>query len=433
MAAIQFNDPDQYVAGTPYAELARQRREAPLGWCEAHGGGFWLVTRHADIVAISRNVALFATQAPLLADPVPRELWDAFPSLAMIADNLMTYDHLRHPTFRAAVTSLFGAARIANTQPVIQQRCAEVLRQTRNRATFDFAQDVALPVAAQTILGDFLGVPGEELEQLSRCILTINAMDDPVFRSSDDALFEAAEELLSYGLALLRRLRAMEPDRSLLSQLAHSAPIGELTPEQFFLAYWFPLAAGAFDTTASTLAGGAKALIEHPAELTRLREDAGLIDSAAEELIRWVSPVIYFRRTATADTVLHGCQIRKGDKVVLCYASANRDESAFTAPDIFDVGRHPNPHVAFGYGPHYCLGARLASAVLGGFLAEFRQPHSVLELDGPVRRTRSAWMNRIWSMPVRWRVPDRAGHTPSRMAPAVQLEDSAADSRNSFL
>ena len=197
--------------------------------------------------------------------------------------------------------------------------------------------------------------------------------------------------------------RAEPPGPTLLSTLVHGEAPQGMTPEQFFLVYWFPLMAGAFDTTASTIAGGVRALLQHPDQLRRLREDPSLIPVAVDELVRWVSPVVYFRRTATADTEYEGHRIRRGQKVVLCYASANRDEEVFADPDVFDVGRKPNRHVSFGYGPHYCPGGRIGSLVIRLFLEAYLDRIAELELDGPATYTRSAWMNRIWSMPVRHR------------------------------
>jgi cytochrome P450 len=146
-----------------------------------------------------------------------------------------------------------------------------------------------------------------------------------------------------------------------------------------------------------------RALLQHPEQLRRLQDAPSLLPLAVDEMVRWVSPAVYFRRRATADTGIHGNRIRKGDKVVLCYASANRDEDAFPDPDVFDVGRQHNRHVAFGYGPHYCPGGRIAQLVLRMFLEVYLPRIAELELDGPVVHTRSAWLNTIWSMPVRRR------------------------------
>jgi cholest-4-en-3-one 26-monooxygenase len=334
-----------------------------------------------------------------LSDPLPRDLWKTFPALAMIADNLMTFEPQKHAAFRPLGNALFSAAKLAEREVSIRSTCAEILSHARSRKQYDFATDVALSVSTKVILGEFLGVPPRDITTLSRLILTINAMDDPFFRTYSSDLMAAATSLLRYGMELLHGTKECSDDTVLSSLANYRCPEGNTT-EQLFLAYWFPLAAGAFDTTASTIAGGIKAFLDFPSQLERLRADPTLISSAVEEMIRWVSPVIYFRRTSTEDTSFNGHHIKRGDKIILCYASANRDADVFNNPCQFDVGRTPNHHLSFGYGPHFCLGARLASLVLRIFLEEFVSHNLKIRMDGQVIYTRSAWMNRIRLMPV---------------------------------
>jgi cholest-4-en-3-one 26-monooxygenase len=401
--AFRFDNPDNYVTGTPYDEFARLRRETPFAWNVRSSDptdGFWLVTRHEDICAISKNPAQFATHSPLLQDPLPKALWPDFPAAAMIANNLLTFEHTKHASFRSLVNALLSPSSVALMETRIRTVCGEVLARTADRSRFDFAKEVALALPVDVVLGIVLGIPREHHEKLARCILAINAMEDPMFCPPPGGMFAAADELFAYGKSHAARLQE-SPDSSLLGELVATGQFEELTKEQLLFAFWFPLTAGAFDTTAATLAGGVQALLAHPDEAERLQADPRLLPLAVEEMIRWVSPVIYFRRSATEDTVFRGHRIRQGDKLLLCYASGNRDEYAFADPDRFDVGRTPNRHVSFGYGPHFCLGAPLARATTRIFLEEFVSQLGSLELDGDVRRTRSAWMNRIWSMPVR--------------------------------
>ena len=403
MTAFAFDDPDHYVNGTPHEAFSRLRKEAPLAWhasSQQRATGFWLVTRHEHIVAISKNPKLFATHSPLLGDPIPRPLWPVYPALAMIADNLVTFDHQKHPAFRSLANSLFSTAKLAEMEDRIRAACVEILARVADRDQFDFANDVALEVPVKVILGQFLGIPDPDLAKLTRIVLTINAMDDPFYSPRQDAMWKAAEELSAYGLDLFRRMQSA-PVSGLMNELIWSRRLDGVSQQQLFIAYWFPLAAGAFDTTAATIAGGVRALLHFPDQLARLRDDPRLVPRAVDEMLRWVSPVIYFRRTATADTVIEGHAIKEKQRVVLCYASANRDEAVFRDPGTFDLGREPNPHVSFGYGPHFCLGARLAMLVIRVFFEEYVRRVPALQLAAPVIHTRSAWMNRIRSMPVR--------------------------------
>jgi cytochrome P450 len=402
---FHFDDPDQYVHGTPYEQFARLRRQAPVSWqrrLHDPQDGFWLVTRHEQVVAVSKNPKLFGTHAPLLQDPLPRALWGDFPAGAMIANNLLTYEHHKHSRFRAPINAMVAPARIATLESEIRAVCRGVLERTLEQRSFDFATEIALRFPVAVVLGLVLGIPQSDHEAVTRSILAINAMDDPRFSPPPGGMFRGAEELLAYGKRHLARLQEA-PETSIFGEFIAATPIDGLTPDQLFLTYWFPLTAGAFDTTAATIAGGVRALLQFPEQADRLRTTPALLPSAVEEVIRWVSSVIYFRKNALADTTLCGQTIRTGDKVILCYAAANRDDEVFVAPDRFDIGRHPNPHVSFGYGPHFCLGAGLARTMIRVLLEELTPHLERLQPDGDVVHTRSSWMNRICSMPVRLR------------------------------
>jgi cholest-4-en-3-one 26-monooxygenase len=315
----------------------------------------------------------------------------------------MSFGPEQHARFRPLATALLAPASLLAMEDRVRAVCARIVDDVSGRDGFDFASEVALRVPVEILFGMFLGVPDEDLDRMRDWVLTINAMEDPFFCKHGGAVMGAAKSLFEYGLALLRRLQAEPPGPTLLSMLVHGDVPEGMTPEQRFLVYWFPLIAGAFDSTASTIAGGVQALLQHPDQLRRLREDRSLLPLAVDEMIRWVTPAVYFRRTAMVDMEFEGHAIRSGQKVVLCYASANRDEEVFADPDVFDVGRKPNRHVSFGYGPHFCPGGRIGSLVIRMFLEAYLDRIAELELDGPAIHTRSAWINRIRSMPVRHR------------------------------
>ncbi len=403
MKEFRFDDPDQYLSGTPYEALAQLRATKPFAWHPASDPlkkGFWIATKHCDVVSIAKRPDIFATNSPLLGDPVPESLWELFPSLGMIANNLMTFEHQKHLRFRTIANPIFSGPRNAMMEAITRSICNEVLDRVSDRSQYDFAEDVALVIPVRVILGLLLGVPERDLTAVTRYVLTINAMDDPVFRPRRESLVEAAEALFDYGMTLLKRIKS-SAGTDLLKELVHISGINGVSIEEFFLAYWFPLAAGAFDTTASTIAGGVKALLEFPEQLSLIQREPTLIPSAVEEMIRWVSPVVYFCRTARSKVMIRENQIKEGEKIVLCFASANRDEDVFESPDCFNVGRTPNPHLSFGYGPHFCLGARISSTILRIFLEEASWRLATIRPNGEVVRTRSGWMNRIRSMPVR--------------------------------
>jgi len=411
MAYFKFDDADQYVTHTPYEAFAQLRKEAPFALHQSADGSnhsFWLATRYHDIIALSKSPKLFSTIAPLLADPIPKEFRAMNPGLGMIADNLTSFEFQKHEPFRVIINSLlFSGPRLAEMESSVRRICIDVMAKVSRQPQFDFAADVALPIPLEVILGKLLGIPAQDLGAIATHVLTINGMDDPVFRPNQLALMEAADELFAYGMSILHRLK-IAPEENLLSEIVHMTTANNIPPEELFMAYWFPLIAGAFDTTASAIAGGIEGLLQFPEQLKLICDDPGIVPSAVEEMLRWSSPVIYFRRTAMEDTEFKGNPIKKGGKVLLCYASANRDEEVFANPDSFDVKRSPNKHLAFGYGPHFCMGARIASLILRVFLEEFLTLLSRLQLNGPIIRTRSVWINRIRTMPVRNRLQTAA-------------------------
>jgi cholest-4-en-3-one 26-monooxygenase len=264
---------------------------------------------------------------------------------------------------------------------------------------FDGVRDVAaeLPLLA---IGEILGAPDEDRFRIFAWSNTLLSSEDPDYAPTPDAFQAAVMGMVAYAGELAER-RRREPGDDLVSALL--GPGGELalTGAEFEGLVLLLLAAGN-ETTRNAIAHGLRAFAEHPDQWTRLRSDLdGLLDTAVEEVIRWASPVNYMARTATCDVELHGHPIRTGDKVALLYTSANRDEAAFTAPSRFDVGRDPNHHLAFGFGPHYCLGATLARIEIRALLETLAPRVAAFELTGPVRRVRSSFLNGLKDLPLR--------------------------------
>jgi hypothetical protein len=250
------------------------------------------------------------------------------------------------------------------------------------------------------VLADLLGVPREDRHLLFDWSNRLIGSDDPEFGGGDPMQFAAAfMEMFSYGNTIAEDRRA-NPRDDLVSVIANAEVEGERLTQVEFNMFWLLLVIAGNETTRNLLSGGTLALIEHPDQLERLVAERDLLPTAIEEMLRFVSPVIHFRRTATEDTEIGGQPIAVGDKVVVYYGSANRDGEVFDRPDEFDVGRTPNEHVAFGVGPHFCLGAHLARQEIGAMFGLLLERVPRLALAGPVQRMQSAFINGIKHLPV---------------------------------
>jgi cytochrome P450 len=403
-------DPVTYARAVPHEEFARRRHEDPVAWVEeptlwAHsttegsrerrGSGFWALTRHACIVAAARNPATFssAAQGAFLADP--RTLAD----LERARQLLVNMDAPEHSRIRRHVTAAFTAREVAALGEQIRAVADEVVTSVMARGRFDAVGELAAEVPL-LVLADLLGVPRTDRGLLLEWSNNLVGFDDPQFGGgSVDAYRRTFQQAFEYARAMAadRRRRARS---DLVSRLVHSVIDGHRLSDAEFCQLWLLLVIAGNETTRHLLAGGLLALIEWPDQRARLVDDPTLTARAVDELLRWVTPIMQFRRTATVDTELAGQRIRAGDKVVFYYISANRDDRVFTRADQLDLGRRPNPHLAFGVGPHYCLGSQLAHLEAQAVLDVLRPHLPRLSLAGPVVRLASTFMNGIKSLPV---------------------------------
>jgi len=249
------------------------------------------------------------------------------------------------------------------------------------------------------VLADLLGMPRQDRELLLRWSNNLVGFDDPEYGGgSVDVYQRTFVEAFGYA-SQLARARRRDPGEDLVSLLVNAELDGRRLTELEFCQTWILLVIAGNETTRHLLSGGLLALSQRPDQLARLVADPGLVSLAVEELARWVTPIMQFRRTAVTDSTLDGQPIAAGDKVVLYYVSANRDSDVFAEPDGLDVGRLPNPHLAFGIGPHFCLGARLARVEAAAMLSELRPHLPRLRLTGPPIRLESNFMNGIKSLP----------------------------------
>lgn len=403
-------DPAAYGVDVPWQEFARRRSEAAVTWVDEpvlrrhsaaggsrshRGSGFWAVTRHAAVVAASRSPSVFSSAArgAFLSDPETAE------DLERARQLLVNMDAPEHGRIRRLVTAAFTPRAVHALSASVHDHAVRLARQVSAAGDFDAVTDLAaeLPLL---VLADLLGIPRSDRGLLLRWSNNLVGFDDPEYGAgSVDTYRETFAEAFRYARDLaVRRRRAPRDD--LISGLVARNGSGHGLTEGEFCQLWLLLVIAGNETTRHLLSGALLALAEHPDQAGRLAADPGLTSPAADELLRWVTPIMQFRRTALADTKLDGQPIRGGEKVVLYYISANRDEAIFQAPDRLDLGRQPNPHLAFGVGPHYCLGSHLAHLEARALLGALRPRLTGLRLAGPVIRLQSSFMNGIKSLPM---------------------------------
>jgi len=400
--AIDLKNPDLYVPAVPHEVFARLRREDPLYWnSESDGPGFWCVTRYDDIVTISKDPARFSSAREHGGHRIfdEHKVGIAGGGTSMAEAPMISMDPPEHVSYRRMVTPGFTPARIRALEEQVRSRTCAILDRLAGRRECEFISEVAAELPIQ-VLAELLGVPQEDRRRLFDWSNTMVGEDDPELRTGPAQLGESLREMGGYSLQLWQD-RLTNPGSDLISMLAHARIGGEAMSVERYLGTFILLVVGGNETTRNSISGGLIALTDFPAERQRLIDHPELLSSGAQEIVRWVSPVMHMRRTALVDAEMRGKTIRAGDKIILWYPSANRDEEVFDNPFRFDVGRSGLPHLGFGIGEHYCLGARLAELQLRVFFGEFLQRFPKAAPCGPIRRMRSNFINGIKEMPVR--------------------------------
>jgi cytochrome P450 len=413
-------DPHAYAStGYPHATWTRLRRESPLHWCEPDlVMPFWAVTRHAHICEISKQPDLFLNGNGIV--PATREVaariarGEKGPFDAM--QTIITMDPPKHRKFRKVASPWFtphALSRIDETVDASARRLVDRLydAQVNGEGLIDFATEVAAQHPLR-ILSTILGVAQADEPHILRITQQLFAGDDPEFQRPEENREEAFRnlgiEFLQYFGKIIAERRA-HPKDDLANVLANAEIDGVRMGDVETLGYYLITFTAGHDTTRNALAGGMHALIEHPAEREKLRRDPkGAVADAVEEIVRWTTPVNYMMRTAARDTELAGAKVGKGDRLLLFYASANRDEEVFEEPFAFRVDRHPNPHLGFGIGEHFCLGAHLARRSQRALFAELVSRLEDVELAGPVERLAATFVAGIKHLPIRYRLAPRA-------------------------
>ncbi|GGK71521.1 cytochrome P450 [Sphaerisporangium melleum] len=396
---INLVDQDQYArAGAPHDQLRWLRANEPVHWHEGEQEpgwpGFWAVTRHEDVVHISRRSELFSSAKKLA-------LFDEMPEEARALQRLMmlNQDPPEHTRRRSLVNRGFTPRQIGVLEEHIRDICHALVDEALAKGGADFVTDIAAPLPLYVIC-ELLGAPVEDRDKLFQWSNRMIGADDPDYAASPEEGGAAAMEVYAYANRLAAKRRE-EPGDDLVTKLLQPGEDGEsLTQDEFDLFVLLLVVAGN-ETTRNAASGGMLALFEHPEQWERLVRDPSLARTAADEIVRWVSPVNLFRRTATRDLTLRDKQIKEGDKVVVFYSSANRDEDVFDRPASFDIGRDPNPHIGFGGGgAHFCLGNHLAKLELRVLFEVVAERMPGLRRSGDAKRLRSYFINGIKTLPV---------------------------------
>ena len=428
-------DPSTYVDGVPFEALARLRRETPVVWVAEipvlgwpAGPGFWLVLRHADVESVLSRPQLFSSWlgATQIRDPATPQ------ALGYVRQMMLNMDPPGHFRLRRLLSRSFTPRAVSRLEDRIRGHARAICERvfTGPRGECDFAKDVAADLPLLT-LADVLGVPQQDRWLLFDWSNRVIGYQDPDYASSaefdpaagtpmarqahalrpapgsdgrmpDPRTRQGMPDLYAYAHLLVEEKRRRPGDdvmSILLAQVDDDG--GQVSVAEFENLFWLFAVAGN-ETLRNGLPGACIALLEHPGAQDDLRADPALMHAAVEEMLRWWTPVMTFRRTATSACQLSGQRIGEGDKVVVSFISANRDEAVFAAPDRFDIRRRPNPHLVFGHGPHFCLGAHLARVQMRALFAEALARTSSLRYAGQPAYLRSNFQRGVKRLPISW-------------------------------
>lgn len=404
LSDIDLTDLDVFEQRTPHEWFRLLRKEAPVHWHEEKDGpGFWAITKYADLKWISKNPGLFSSerQGSLREDPTPE-------SLPLIRNIMLNMDPPRHRQHRTLVDQAFRKRHVQALRPHIQDIVKQIIDGVIEKGECEFVEEVAA-ILPMRVICEMMGVPDEDRRRVYEIGNSLIGSDDPELQDDgkprkmeNRSAQEAFAEMFMYADKLLEKART-NPSDDIAAALVNAELDGHKLSDDDFRFFFLLLLVAGNETTRTVTTNGMITLLEHPDQLAALESDPSLVNSAVEEMLRFAPAVHTFRRQATADVELRDRKIRENDKVMLWYASVNRDEEVFADPDTFNVRRHPNDHLAFGVGEHYCLGANLARLelreIFRGIVTRFRD----MEMTAPPRRLRSTFINGVKEMRVRFR------------------------------
>ncbi len=426
LSHIDLTNPDNFLEGTPHGWLTEIRNEDTVHWHQGStGAAFWCVTKWEDLRHVSRNPQLFSSQRRGTNMPNPRMeermrqraaqggMGGPMAEMAQQAQDggggfpiMLMMDPPRHVVFRRLVQRSFTPRFVEGLEPHIRQLARTIVDGVIEKGDCEFVTEVASELPLQVIC-EMMGVPEEDRQEIFELSNLMIGFDDPELGESQDERAMASIGMFTKAMKVAALYRD-NPQENLTSHLLHRDVDGEKLSEIEYSAFFLLLCVAGNETTRTVTTNGMRALIDNPDQLQRLVDDPSLIPSAVEEILRYEPAVHHFRRTATQETEIRGRKIKEDDPVVIWYPAANRDEEIFEDPDRFDVSRHPNEHLSFGIGEHFCLGANLArlelNAIFDEIIPRLRNP----EFSGPVRRLRSNFINGVKEMRVRFEPGERA-------------------------
>jgi cholest-4-en-3-one 26-monooxygenase len=404
VAPVDLSDSRSYVAGVPHAFLAYLRRQDPVHWQDEPGGpGFWAITRYEDCVTVNRDYERFSSAAQ---GTMPFEM--GADEIAQQGLMMLNMDPPLHTRYRRLVNKGFTPRMVRDLEESIH-RCADaIIDDVIETGRADFVTQISAELPLQ-VIAELLGVPQEDRHRMFEWSNRMVGNEDPEYQDQTELALTSAMELYAYASELFAKKR-IDPHADLMSALTTVEIEGEQLSDMELELFFLLLTVAGNETTRNLMSGAMHAFFEHPNQWQRLLADRSLLPSAVDEMLRFVTPVMNFRRTAMVDTELSGTKIAAGDKVVFFHASANRDEDIFTDPDTFDVGRDPNPHIAFGGGgPHFCLGTNLARMEIRVMFEHLLDRMPDIRLDGEVQRLQSQFINGVKHIPVAFTPSARVG------------------------